>query len=244
MTDSAISLVLPSSGLNYLWQMGGIRALHDLGVVSRIKSVYGSSGGAWASIFLALGKDALDDWLSKAPAFYVQWHRQNRYRYLRRMTCALKDDSSTVLDSYGFFDDFSFPFRCSYKLLEIYPRIGERLIDVTSLAPPEIHRLAMASSTIPLITGTLARIQGRAYIDSGFRYGFWQSELEPSQSAILLDPYSRHPPVAQIHIRPEQPLLSGLRLGLPFTISKQEINALIQQGYSAVMNHERPLRDL
>lgn len=244
MTDSAISLVLPSSGLNYLWQLGGIQALHDLGVVSRITSVYGSSGGAWASIFLGLGKDALDDWLHKAPAFYAQWHRQNRFCYLRRMTRALKDDSSAVLDSYGFFDDFHFPFRCSYKLLELYPGIGERLVDVTALAPWEIHRLAVASSTIPLITGTVARIQGRAYIDAGFRYGFYRSELESSQSSILLDPYSRHSPVAKIHIRPEQPLSSGLRLGLPFTILTEEINDLILQGHSAVMNHERSLRDL
>ncbi|MBI4147986.1 patatin-like phospholipase family protein [Candidatus Woesearchaeota archaeon] len=216
----SLTLLLPSSGINYLWQLGGLKALCDMGLAKQVREVYACSGGAWASIFFGLGRDVIDDWVSKAPQFYQDWQKRNRFRYVRRMTSALAADSKVMLEPYGFFQKYNPWFASYFKLMQVYPKQRAEFVDVTGKNPRDVHKLAVASSTIPLITGMLASIEGRLYVDGEVipRFGVRSSEED---NVLALDPYGtvEH---AHILVRPSPPLPSGLRLGSPFLMTTSD----------------------
>lgn len=239
-----ITLLLPGCGLNYLWQLGGITALYDLNLISQVKSVYACSGGAWSSIFLGLGEDKLKLWSSQAADFFFDWQKQNKFRYLRRISSAFHDDSYSVLDNFDFFSEFKPFFKCYFKLLQIHPKVKRTIIEITDKSPEDIHKLAIASSTIPFITGTLARVKNKFYLDGGFVPGFKKEDINESDLAntlILLSPYSGRSSFVDFNITPARSLPSGLRLGLPFQMDKRSIELIIKSGYACVMRKKEEL---
>lgn len=223
------TLVLPGSGLNYLWQLGGLQALSDLGLRDRISKCYACSGGAWATIFFSLGDSAMEDWLKRAPEFYVKWQKENRFRYLHRMTQALYEESRAVLGQYGFFERFAFPFDCHFKMVELYPSVGKRFVGVADSSPEQVHSLAIASSTIPFVTGLVSRIDGKWYVDGDFTSDFGNLE----DDVLILDPRGNRWEHGRV-IRPSQKLSSGLRLGSPRLMRKEEIENIVRSGYTDV----------
>ncbi|MBD3318957.1 hypothetical protein GF342_03535 [Candidatus Woesearchaeota archaeon] len=224
-TSMGVTLLLPSCGINYLWQLGALKSLLEQNV--KIDRVLGSSGGAWSGIFLGLGAEILDDWISRAPKYYALWQKKNRFRYWRRMTRALHDDSHRVLEEYGFFEKFRPSFEFGIKVVELFPTLKSRIIRVDGRAPENIHRLAVASSTIPFLTGFIAVEESRVFLDGGFSGGFGKV----AGDTIALDPYGKlH---ATFRIVPSKSLPLGLRLGSPFLIPVEEFEALIMQGYHA-----------
>ena len=223
------TLVMPGSGLNYLWQLGGLKALSDLGLRNCIKKVYACSGGAWATIFFGLGDHAMEDWLERAPSFYAEWQEKNRFRYVHRMTRALYEESRSVLGRYGFFDKFTLPFECHFKMVELYPSPGTRFIDVTHATPQRVHHLAVASSTIPFITGLVSNEGDKWYVDGDFTSGFGKLE----DDVLILDPRGSRWEQERV-ISPSQKLDSGLKLGSPLLMRKEEIETIVRCGYADV----------
>ena len=98
-------------------------------------------------------------------------------------------------------------------------------MDVTESSPEQIQKLALASSTIPLITGSVARVESKAYLDGGF-YRFRKDHFcsQAIENIIInIDPGIKADSCADINIKPREQLPSGLRLGLPFSVSQQEL---------------------
>jgi len=136
-----------------------------------------------------------------------------------------------------FFEQYN-PWFASYFKVVAVKGLQPLIISTADKKPEEIHQLAVASSTIPFVTGITTKVDGKHYVDGAFRRGFRvdraANDFTVEGVTLAIDPNGYQQGKVTIH--PSQKLSSGLKLGSPTLMKEEAFALLITQGYNDAMD--------